>query len=339
MKPRKLPSGSYRVEKMYKGKRYSATFPYKPTQKEIMQAFADLLDNEQDKVQDNGSFESKALEYFTIKENILSVTTVRGYSSCLRNLSSNFKSTNLSDITQVDIQREINNYAKNHAPKSTYNMNGFISVIMEEFRPKFQYKISLPQKVENPDYIPTDEEVKRILEAVKGSEYEIPILLSMAGLRRSETCAITKADLSDDNLLTINKAYVQDKNNQWHIKPYPKNESSCRTIPIIPYLAELIRSAPVEDNERIYKRYPSKIYYELHKQCNALGIQRFRLHTCRAYYISMCHAIGIPDQYIMANSGHKTDHTLKKVYRRTKSDTQQEMDAKMLNKMESFFDT
>lgn len=44
MKIEKLPSGSYRIRKMYKGKMYTVIFDYKPTQKEAMQAMAEELD-------------------------------------------------------------------------------------------------------------------------------------------------------------------------------------------------------------------------------------------------------------------------------------------------------
>ena len=40
MKIEKLPSGSYRIRKMYKGQMYTVVFNEKPTQKEAMQAMA-----------------------------------------------------------------------------------------------------------------------------------------------------------------------------------------------------------------------------------------------------------------------------------------------------------
>ena len=46
MKIEKLPSGSYRVRKMYKGKTYTVVFDYKPTQKEALQAISAELENE-----------------------------------------------------------------------------------------------------------------------------------------------------------------------------------------------------------------------------------------------------------------------------------------------------
>ena len=44
MKLEKLPSGSYRIRKMYKGQTYTIVFEHKPTQKEAMQAMAAELD-------------------------------------------------------------------------------------------------------------------------------------------------------------------------------------------------------------------------------------------------------------------------------------------------------
>lgn len=334
----KLKSGSYRIKQMYQGKYYYVTVPYKPTKKEALKLLSEKMDEAQEtNVKNPLTFKEYAENFFEIKSNVMSPATIRGYSSILRNMQDDFKNKRLSDITNIDIQKAVNDYAENHAPKSTQNFHGFICSIMGEYRPSYHFETTLPQKVENEDYIPTDDEIKKILEMAKGTRYEIPLWLAVAGMRRSEVCAITKADLSDDNMLTINKAYVQDKDNNWIIKKYTKNSTSNRKIQLVPQVAEMIRNYPCKSDERIYQGYPSKIYYNLHLFCDRLGIQHFRLHTCRAYYVSMCHALGIPDQYIMANTGHKTDHTLKKVYRRTKSDTQKEMDKKMLIQMESFF--
>ena len=44
MKIEKLPSGSYRIRKTYKGQVYTVVFDSKPTQKEALQAMAKELD-------------------------------------------------------------------------------------------------------------------------------------------------------------------------------------------------------------------------------------------------------------------------------------------------------
>ncbi len=47
MKIEKLPSGSYRIRKMYQGQMYTVTFDGKPTQKEAMVAMAKELERVQ----------------------------------------------------------------------------------------------------------------------------------------------------------------------------------------------------------------------------------------------------------------------------------------------------
>lgn len=49
MKIEKLPSGSYRIRKMYKGKTYAVITDYKPTQKEAITLMAAELEKSQDK--------------------------------------------------------------------------------------------------------------------------------------------------------------------------------------------------------------------------------------------------------------------------------------------------
>lgn len=49
MKIEKLPSGSYRIRKTYKGQTYTVIFDCKPTQKEAMQAMAKELNKVREK--------------------------------------------------------------------------------------------------------------------------------------------------------------------------------------------------------------------------------------------------------------------------------------------------
>ena len=48
MRIEKLPSGSYRMRKMYKGKMYTVVTDYKPTRKEAIQLMADQLNQVQE---------------------------------------------------------------------------------------------------------------------------------------------------------------------------------------------------------------------------------------------------------------------------------------------------
>lgn len=317
MKIEKLPSGSYRIRKMYKGKTYSVVTDYKPTQKEALQLLSDEMSKNISSAP-RMSFKESANKYIAVKENVLSPSTVNGYKSILRNLSSEFCEMNINSITAVEIQKEINDYSAAHSPKSTRNAHGFISAVLSMFLPGLNISTTLPQKLKIEAYIPSDDDVKRILQRARGTKYEIPLILATFGLRRSEICALTMDDL-EGNILTINKALVVNDQGKYVVKT-TKTVDGTRQIYLPDQVADLIRSSGV-----IYKGSPNQIYENLCKYQDELGIPHFKLHALRHYYASMSHSLGIPDSYIMQAGGWKSDSTLKQVYRHALDDKKEEM--------------
>ncbi len=318
MKIEKLPSGSYRVRKMYQGQSYTVTFDHKPSQKEVMQAIASEMDKIQTDSKTRMTFATAAEKYIASKSNVLSPSTIGGYHSIVRNLSDKFKGFYVNDITGIHIQKEINDYSIGRSPKTVRNAHGFISAVLGMFCPNTVVSTTLPQKVKTAEYIPTDEDVKRILVKAKGSDYEIPLMLATFGLRRSEICALTPEDLNG-NTLTINKAVVINDNNEFVLKT-TKTTDGTRQVYIPDQLADLIR-----ERGKIYAGFPGNILKYLNRTQDALGIPRFRLHALRHYYASMAHSIGIPDSYIMQAGGWKSDSTLKRVYRHAMEDKKESM--------------
>lgn len=132
-------------------------------------------------------------------------------------------------------QKEVSLYSNGRSPKTVRNAHGFISAVLKPFNPNLILNTSLPQKARNEPYIPSDDDVKKIISAATGTRYEIPILLAVYGLRRSEICALTLGDISG-NIVTINKSKVQDSSGNWVIKTTTKTEESTRKI----YLADEI---------------------------------------------------------------------------------------------------
>lgn len=319
MKIEKLPSGSYRVRKMYKGQTYTVLFDSKPTQKEALQAMSEKLENIERKT-DPMTFNTAAEKYFKLKKNVLSPSTLRGYKGNLRGLSEEFKCIRISDMTQIDIQKEINNLSRDKSPKTVMNIHGLISSVLGTYRPDFVLKTTLPQKTKSDIYIPTDEDVKRIIKDIEGSMFEVAILLACFGLRRSEILALTVDDLSD-NTLTINKAMVQDADKNWIIKTTKTTEST-RTVVIPPYLADKIR-----EQGFIYKGAPNSITGHLNDVQDRLGIPRFSIHKLRHYFASKMSALGVPEADILKMGGWSSDHVMKSVYRHSLQTKQAQQEA------------
>lgn len=307
MKIEKLPSGSYRMRKMYKGKMYTVVTDYKPTQKEAIQPMVDELDKVQEKHREM-TFRIAAEKYIETKKNVLSPATIRGYTSIIHNILDKFMGENVHDITPLDVQSEVNRLAKEHTPKTIRNYHGFISAVLSTFCPNLRLNTTLPQKVKNEPYIPSDDEVKRILEYAKGTDYEIPLILACYGLRRSEICALTLEDINGD-VVSITKAKVLDEDKNWVIKS-TKTTSSTREVIIPAAVADQIRRKGY-----IYNGYPDNILKFLKKSEDTLGIREFPLHKLRHYFASKMSAMNVPDADIINIGGWETDHVMKSVYR------------------------
>lgn len=312
MKIEKLPSGSYRVRKMCKGIIYTVIFDHKPAQKEITQAIAAEMNKEPVK-KTRLTFETAAMQYIDVKSNVLSPSTIRGYNSVLGSISNEFKQKHIDDMTNIDVQKEINRFASTKTPKTVRNIHGFISAVLGMFRPNMKISTTLPQKVKNEPYIPSDDDIRIILEHAKGTMFEIPLLLGCYGMRRSEICALTIDDLTD-NTLRISKAMVLDNDKTWVIKS-TKTTSSTRDLVIPQNLADMIRTQGY-----VYQGHPNSITRWLWRLQNDLEMEHFSFHKFRHYFASKMSALNIPEADIIAMGGWQTDYVMKAVYRHSLED-------------------
>ncbi len=313
MKIEKLPSGSYRIRKMYKGQTYTVVFDHKPTQKEATLAMAAELDKVQIKY-DTLTFRVATQKYIESKKNILSPSTIRGYSGIVRQISDAFLDSNIYNISALDVQSEINRIAGNCSPKTVRNHHGLLSAVLGSFRPDLKLNTTLPQKVKNEPYIPSDDDVKKILSYAKDTEYEIPIILACYGMRRSEICALTPEDI-DGDVVSITKAKVQDENLEWVIKKTTKTTASTRDIVIPMDVADKIR-----ERGYVYKGHPGEITKFLAASQKKLGIPLFSIHKLRHYFASKMSAMNIPEEDILRSGGWETAYVMKGVYRHAMED-------------------
>lgn len=313
MKIEKLPSGSYRIRKMYRGKTYTVVFDHKPTQKEAMQAMASELDKLQHRKEDGLTFKIAGEKYIDSKRNVLSPSTIRDYVTIMRQIPDAFLGKSVHDITALDVQAEINRLAQKCSPKTVRNHHGFISAVLCVFSPNLKLSTTLPQKVKKEPYIPSDDDVKRILEYAKDTEYEIPVILACYGLRRSEICALTLEDI-DGDVVSINKAKVLGDSKEWVVKT-TKTTASTREVIIPLEIADKIRKQGY-----IFKGHPGKITDFLHRAQIKLGIPQFSLHKLRHYFASKMSAMNVPEADIMRMGGWETDYVMKGVYRHAMED-------------------
>ena len=326
-KARKLPSGTWRCQ-VYShtenGKRIYKSFSASTKKEAEYMAAEYAMDKGKKKDEISNMTFSEALNtYIEKRATVLSPATIREYE---RLKNKNFKLLNeikLSDISQDFIQEQINIDALTLSAKSVRNMHGLISVVLKVYRPGFILNTALPAKTRPEIYVPTDAEIKKLLKTIENTPLEIPVLLAVFGpLRRGEICALHTDDIKG-NVIHIKHSMVLDKDKQWQIKS-PKTYSSDRLIDLPNAVIAKIRGK----TGYIVGLTPDSISSRFRHALNHAGLKHFRFHDLRHYHASISHALGIPDQYIMARGGWSSDRVLKTVYRHTMSDKLSQMTEK-----------
>jgi len=294
----------WRIRQMHDGHTYTITLDHKPSKVEAMQLLADKFAHGIPLA--DMTFEDAAKAYIASKDNILSPSTKRGYYATLRSLPEAFRMAHVATLTALTVQTTINELAAVRTPKTVRNYASFIMTVLRSVDVDIKSP-QLPQKIKQPVYIPTEDDVRAIFTASAGTRYEVPFALAALGLRLSELCALSLSDL-DGDVLHINKAKVPNEQGQYVIKT-TKTTDSTRDI----YLpADLV--AKIHEQGTIYDGDPQMLTKTLHKIQDRLGIPRFSVHKLRHFFASYMHSKGYTDKQIQEAGGWKTDNIMKTVY-------------------------
>lgn len=270
------------------------------------------------------------------KRPVLSPSTVYGYLSIKKTIEEKYRGfydLDINVMTNDHIQEIINKVSQERSPKTARNYHALITSVLKENSINLNVKTTMPQKVAPKLHIPSDEEIGRLVNGIKGTELEIPVLLAaFCTMRRGEICALSMNDI-DGCIIHIHHSLVLGVDNQWHLKP-PKTKGSDRYVQAPGFIVDLIRSRGY-----ITSVNPNIISRRFCRMLKRLGIPHFRFHDLRHYSASVQHALGIPDAYIMQRGGWSSDNVLKSVYRHAMSDRQQEMNRIANSFFEKLYDT
>lgn len=340
-KAKKLPSGNWRVQcyvgRDSNGKRIYESFTA-PTKREAEYLAAEFMAKKKREV---AKSEDKKLidaytRYIEIKSNTLSPTTVREYRHAAARDFPELMNLKLSQITQEAVQSAVNVMAANHSPKSVRNAHGLLSAVLSMFAPDIRLNTRLPQPIKTEIYVPIEEEIKKLIRNIKGTELLKAVLLAAFGsLRRSEVCALTIDDIDkESNIVHVRKAMVWADTKEWVIKQ-PKSKAGYREVTMPSFVIDKL--IPADGTQRIVNLVPTTITNRFSKALEKVNLPHFRFHDLRHYQASILHAMGVPDKYIMERGGWKTDSTLKNIYQHTMSDKRKEIEQDIVKRFEEEF--
>ncbi len=316
-KATKLPSGNWRAVAFVgtdeNGKKIRKSFTA-PTKKEAeLMAAQYLTKKHHDDLPQNKTVEEVINDYIKSKENVLSPSTIFNYNSILRNLPQTFTALPVIAVDQKAIQLAINTYTIGRSPKSTRNASALITSSFKQAALDVNLNVSLPQKVKNEIRIPTEEEVRAILDHVRDTAYEIPIILAAyMGLRRSEICGLKWDDVDfGNNLLHVHSAVVFGEDGLK--EKTTKSVSGDRVLSMPAPVVDALNRAP-KKTEFVCTLNPHTITNRFKEKAVAVGVEPFNFHALRHFYASVMLSLNIPNKYAQRRMGHSTDHMLKNVY-------------------------
>ena len=328
MKVVKLPSGNYNVQvyigKGKDGKRLRKSFTG-PDRARVLQQAAAFAD-EHRTASDPDSFGVVLAKYIDMRTCVLSPSTIRSYvgiQSVLVAYYADFCRMPVWKITSDDVQSLVNSLVapldnvhgvksrrKQLTVKTVRNYVGLISSVLKDAGYNMP-NVRIPERIRPQLNVPDEVTMRRVINASRGTDIEIPILLAATGpLRRGEICALKISDFNG-TVVHIHRDMVLTKDNVWALRP-PKTLSSDRYIDLPADVVTLI-------NERgsITDLTPDMISSRFKALLRKNGIAPFRFHDIRHYCASMMKAKNIPDIYIQQRGGWATNNTLNNIYTHT----------------------
>lgn len=327
-KAKKLPSGNWRVQasKMIDGKLVRRSFT-DSDRKKALRAANNWLNEIADSFID---FEDITLaeaysRYIKSKSKVLSPNSVREYKRHSKNYLQSIMPLRLKSLTNEKIQTAINLDAVGKSAKTVHDIAGLLSGVLKMFYPGFNLRLTLPKKEKPSLYIPTENEIKTLIAAVKDTDMELPILLAAFGpMRRGEICALTSADINGCTV-TINKAMAQDDDKEWVIKP-PKTTAGYRTIIYPEFMRPLLQAV---NSGKVYDKTPSSLTARFPHILKKCGLPSFRFHDLRHYCVSFLHSQNVPTKYIMARGGWESESIVNNIYNHILTDKDTEINDKI----------
>lgn len=291
------------------------------------------INNNKFVVSNDITFAERYKQYIFDENKKLSPATLKVRESFLKNnIEPFFKDIKLRDLTPSILQMYTNDLYKNYTKGSAqHRLAAVKAVLAEAYRLREINEnpcnfIKAPKSdVISKTRIPQDpyskEEVKLLIEGLKGHRIEIPILLMLTvGLRYSEMAGLRWQDIDfDKNTITVNQVMFYE--NGRILFKAPKTEGSVRTISVPVELMSKLKKWKIKHNEyklegileyddivclssKLTPLIEYTLLYAFKKLIQDIGLRKIRLHDLRHTHATMLVLAGVDFKTISNRLGH-----------------------------------
>lgn len=242
-----------------------------------------------------------------------SPSTVYGYVRYRNNTFQRAMGYNIYTTSDKRWQAAIDDEKKmGRSPKYIKNAWGLMSAAIKKETGKVP-DVVLYAAEENERPFLEPEQIDIFVQALKGQPMEIPALLCLSSLRRSEMLGLTWKNVDFANrAIYVRGAKVRGEDGL-KLKPQNKTKKSRRPVPMIPPLYEALMAAP-KDKEFVINAATNTLFKHINKICRENNLPEVGMHGLRHSFASLAYSLGIPEMMAAEIGGWKDLGTMHKIY-------------------------
>lgn len=305
--PKQLPSGSWFIRLRVSGQDIPITEPTEA----LCRAKATAIKSGLIEAKRAPLTLSAAIDnYISSREAVLSPSTLRGYRTIQR---TRFKPYMTQQLDRINWQKAVNAEAKVCSPKTLKNAFGFLHAVAAENG--LEIAATLPAVPKHQKQWLTPEQLPGFVEAVRGTPVEIPALLALHSLRRSEIFGLRWENVDLQNRrLTVHGSVVCNAEGETVFKEQNKTSGSSRTVPIlIPALLSALQACPDKTGFVVVGNIDQP-YKRINRICEKHGLPQVGVHGLRHSFASLGYHLGLSEMEIMRLGGWEDYNTIHRIY-------------------------
>lgn len=320
---RQLPSGKWNIQLKAEGVSITEDTRAKAEAK----ARAIRAGFVEEKARSRGTLRGAIDRYIESKSNVLSPSTIAGYRSMQRNRFPEYMD---KQMRSVNWKQAVNNEIPRCSPKTMKNAWGFVKTVLNENGIETDgIDIPIAPKTERPWLTP--EQIPVFLAAIRGEPCELPALLALHSLRRSEIAALLPQDVTPGGI-RVNGAVVAGEHHRLVRRAQNKTAKSQRVVPVL--IDRVLDILP--DSGGIITGHINIPARQIDRICRKNGLPEVGMHGLRHTFASLAWSLGIDELTTMRYGGWSDFKTVHDIYTHL-SDTDAQKGAAKIREFYSTF--